>query len=111
LVQGALDDGTLIVQGAPIWGTRGATSGVVRDSVPYYRFDRYGRLLDPLGWFPSGEAYRIVTGDDWSMTGLPFPRAPVRTVARDRLVFGPADTYELQVYAPDGRLERLIRLP
>ncbi len=111
LVQGALGDGTLIVQGAPSWGAPGATSGIVRDSVPYYRFDRDGRLLDTLGWFPSTEAYRIVSGVDWTMTGRPFPRAPVRTVAPDRLVFGPADAYELLVYAPDGRLERLIRLP
>lgn len=111
LVQGALDDGTLIAQGAPIWVAPGATSSIVRDSVPYYRFDRDGRLLDTLGWFPSTEAYRIVTGDDWMMTGLPFPRAPVRTVARDRFIFGPADAYELQVYTPEGRIERLIRLP
>ncbi|MGH7481280.1 MAG: hypothetical protein ACRELV_03935, partial [Longimicrobiales bacterium] len=56
------------------------------------------------------EAYRMVTGEDWRLTSLPFPRAPVAAVAGDRFHFGPADTYEFRVYTAAGRLERVIRL-
>lgn len=111
LVRGPLDDGSLIATGAPLWDTVGARSGIVRDSVPYYRFDRDGNLIGILGRFPSIETYRMVTDADWRLTSPPFPRAPVAAMAGDRLIFGPADTYELQEYTADGRLVRLIRMP
>ncbi|MGH7480845.1 MAG: hypothetical protein ACRELV_01715, partial [Longimicrobiales bacterium] len=55
LVRGRFDDGSLLAMGAPLWGAPGATSGVVRDSVPYYRFDGAGKLIGTVGWFPSVE--------------------------------------------------------
>lgn len=111
IVRGSLNDGSLIAVGAPIWDAPGATSGIVRDSVPYYRYDSDGAFLGTLGRFPSVEVFRIITGDSWRLTGLPFPRAPVAAVARDRFYFGPADDYEFQTYTPTGQLERVVRLP
>lgn len=111
LMRGPFDDGSLLAMGAPLWGSPGATSGVVRDSVPYYRFNRDGNLIATVGRFPSVETYRMVTDEGWRLTSLPFPRVPVAALAGDHLIFGPADTYELQVYTAAGRLERMVRLP
>jgi hypothetical protein len=110
LIRGPLSDGSLIAAGAPIWNAPGATSGVVRDSVPYYRYDATGALIGTLGRFPSLEAYRIVTSDDWRLTSVPFPRIPVTAITGNRFHFGPADTYELRTYTPSGELERVVRL-
>lgn len=110
LVRGPLADGSLIAVGAPIWNAPGSTTGVVRDSVPYYRYDAEGVLLGGLGLFPSREVFREVTGDGWRLTGLPFPRAPLATVAGRRFHFGPADMYEIRTFTPAGDLERVIRL-
>jgi hypothetical protein len=110
LIRGPLSDGSLIAAGAPIWNAPGATSGVVRDSVPYYRYDATGALIGTLGRFPSLEAYRIVTSDDWRLTSVPFPRIPVTAITGSRFHFGPADTYELRTYTPSGELERVVRL-
>lgn len=110
LIRGPLSDGSVIAAGAPIWNAPGATSGVVRDSVPYYRYDATGTLIGTLGRFPSIEVYRIVTGDDWRLTSVPFPRAPVAAITGSRFHFGPADTYEVRTYTPAGDLERIVRL-
>jgi hypothetical protein len=110
LIQGPFDDGTLFVTTAPIWDAPDATPGSVRTAVPYLRFDREGALLDTIGQFPSGEAYRRLEAQRVILTGLPFGRTPVREVAGDRLHFGAATTYEIDTYSPDGRLIRRIRL-
>lgn len=110
LVRGPLEDGSLVAQGAPIWSAAGSTTGIVRDSVPYYRYGPGGVLEATLGTFPSTEVYRVVTGDDWRLTSLPFPRRPVSVVAGDRFHFGPADDYEIQTYTAAGALERVVRV-
>lgn len=110
LVRGPVDDRSVIVAGAPIWAREGATAGVVRDSVPYYRYDAEGSLLDTLGVFPSAEVFRMARGDGWRLTGLPFARVPTASIAGDRFHFGPADSYEIHTYTLEGRLERVIRL-
>lgn len=111
IARGSFEDGSLIAVGAPIWSAPGATTGVVRDSVPYYRYDPRGTLVDTLGRFPGVEVFRVVSGDDWRLTGLPFPRAPLAAVGGERFHFGPADAYEILTYSPGGELERVIRLP
>ncbi|HUG38889.1 MAG TPA: 6-bladed beta-propeller [Longimicrobiales bacterium] len=110
VVLGPLEDGSLLAWGAPIWAAAGSTTGIVRDSVPYYRYGPEGVLDATLGPFPSMEVYRVVTGDDWRLTSLPFPRLPVSAVAGDRFHFGPADGYEIQTYTAAGALERVVRV-
>jgi hypothetical protein len=110
LVRGPFADGSLLVASAPIWNRPGATTGVVRDSVPYFRYDAEGSLLHGLGFYPSIEVYRTVTEESWRLTGVPFARAPVVGIATDRYYFGPADAYELHVFTLAGEFERLVRL-
>lgn len=110
LIRGPLNDGSIIAAGAPIWSSPGSTSGVVRDSVPYYRYDPLGAVQHTLGLFPSAEVFRIVTGDNWRLTGVPFARAPVTAVAGNAFHFGPASTYEWYTYSAKGELERVVRL-
>lgn len=110
LIRGPLDDGSIIAAGAPIWSSPGSTSGVVRDSVPYYRYDPLGTVQHSLGLFPSAEVFRIVTGDGWRLTGVPFARTPVTAVAGNAFHFGPASSYELYTYSASGELERVVRL-
>ncbi|HVT43401.1 MAG TPA: 6-bladed beta-propeller, partial [Thermoanaerobaculia bacterium] len=110
LIRGPLADGSIIAAGVPIWSSPGAASGVVRDSVPYYRYDPLGTVPHTFGRFPSAEVFRIVTGDDWQLTGVPFARVPVTAVAGNAVHFGSASTYELYTYSANGELERVVRL-
>jgi hypothetical protein len=55
--------------------------------------------------------YRVITPEGVRMTSLPFPRVPIEAVAGNRFYFGPADSYELQVYGMTGQLQQIIRLP
>lgn len=111
IVRGPLHDGSLLVASAPIWGAPETEPGVVRDSVPYYRTDPSGAVVDTLGWFPSGETFRFATEDGWRLTGVPFARVPVVAVTDDGFHFGPAHDYEIRTYDAAGRLERIVRLP
>lgn len=110
LIRGPLGDGSIIAAGAPIWNSPGATSGIMRDSVPYYRYNEMGSLRDTLGLFPSVEVFRIVTGDSWRLTGVPFARAPVVAIAENTFHFGPANAYELYTYSANGELQRVVRV-
>jgi hypothetical protein len=110
-VLGPLEDGSLVVQGAPVWATAGVREGVFQDSVPVYRYSREGEVVDRLGVFPFTEGFRVETEAGWRMASLPFPRSPVRTAGQSEFVFGPAEEYELQIYAPSGELRRVVRVP
>lgn len=111
IVRGAFADHSLLVAAAPIWSAPGATTGVVRDSVPYYRADPSGAVVDTVGWFPSAETFRFASEDGWRLTGVPFARVPVVAVTDDGFYFGRADDYEIRTYDAAGRLERIVRLP
>jgi hypothetical protein len=100
----------LLVVGAPIWDRAGVTTGVVRDSVPYFLYDREGALVETLGPFPSVEVYRTVTGESWRLTGVPFARAPIVAVGASSFIFGPADSYELREYNLNGNIDRILRI-
>jgi hypothetical protein len=110
IVRGPFADGSLLVVGAPIWGRAGATTGVVRDSVPYFLYNREGELMETLGFFPSVEVYRIVTGESWRLTGVPFARAPIVAVGARSYVYGAADSYELREYNLNGSVDRILRI-
>lgn len=110
MIRGRFSDGSIVAAGAPIWNPPGATSGVLRDSVPYYLFDSTATLIRTIGYFPSSEVYRIVEGGGWRLTSVPFARVPVAAVAGNTLYFGPATTYEIQAFGSSGDLERILRL-
>jgi hypothetical protein len=109
IVEAALPDGSLVVSGAPIW-TLAGTEGVVRDSVPLYRYDREGGFIGRVGLFPTAEVLRVGTEAGVRMTTLPFSRIPLTAVTSRLVVFGPAESYELQFYDTAGALKRVVRL-
>jgi hypothetical protein len=109
-VRGPLGDGSLVVEGAPIWDAEGVREGLVRDSVPFYRFDAEGNLLATTGMFPSGEVFRAITDEGVRLTSPPFPRQPAKAVAGGTFYFAAADRYEIDVRPGAGEIERRIRL-
>jgi hypothetical protein len=110
IVRGVLADGSLIVEGAPVWDAEGASEGVVRDSVPFYRYGADGGLIGEIGRFPSAEVFRVMTAQGARMGSLPFPRIPAKAVAGEEFYFAAGADYEIDVYSGDGELRRRIRL-
>jgi hypothetical protein len=110
IVRGLLADGSLIVEGAPVWDAEGAGDGVVRDSVPYYRYDGDGNLLGEIGRFPSAEVFRVLTAEGVRMGSLPYSRIPAKAVAGDGFYFASATDYEIDAHSAAGELRRRIRL-
>lgn len=109
--QGMFRDGSLLVTNSPRRIAEGGGSGVVRDSVQYFRYSLTGARVNTVGRFPFVEFYRLVLGDDdWTLTSPPFPRAPRTTVSQERFYFGTSDRWEIGSYSQRGTLERLIRL-
>jgi hypothetical protein len=102
-------DDALWVSASGVFISRGARTGVTRDSMIYLRYDLEGALLDTIGRFPGGEYYTKTFGQGFAVTSLPFGRQPQAAVYRAGLYFGASDSYEIGYYSRDGVLARLIR--
>jgi hypothetical protein len=107
---GEFADGTLLVISGPDNASGSPTSGARRDSTFYLRNSADGSLHNPIVHQLGQESY-MKTGDGIAMYGsLIFGRSSQYAVTPERLFAGETDRYEIGVYDPSGRLERLIRL-
>jgi len=113
---GWLQDGSLLATAesyAP--APESPPHGVIRPDVALLRFDSDGALVDTLGHFSGNERYTAYAREASTITlqslAAPFGRG-FRAVARDSMVaVGVTDAYEMRLYGPDGRLQRLVRGP
>ncbi|MGH7720780.1 MAG: hypothetical protein ACREON_18275 [Gemmatimonadaceae bacterium] len=106
---------SLLAERMRLFGPGEERTGVIGDSMLYLRYDAAGKIADTLDFFPGRETY-VQTGGSGkgsfvTVTMLPFGREPAATTHDGRLYFGASDRYEIGVYSPDGRLERIIRRP
>lgn len=115
--QGVFSDGTVLLGGGFYWSSdSGAelTDGYSRQATSYQSSTLEGGLVADFGVFPGSEFFMKVrqSGGSVSMSArlIPFGKHAMAAVAPDRMYFGSGDSWEIQGYGVDGRLNRLIRL-
>jgi hypothetical protein len=86
-------------------------AGFNRDTSLYLRYSLEGEPLDSLGWFRGDETYMGFAEDFTYGTSAPFGLRAHMFAAGDLVYYGSSDTYEIEVRASDGTLQRLIRRP
>ena len=84
--------------------------GLFRMAFTFYRFDGAGDLVDTLGGYPGFELY-IVPSQEGIPSTYPHPlsRATDLQFLPDGYYVAENDTYEVQKYAPDGKLQQIVR--
>ena len=112
---GQLDDGTYIAQATNMHTGSELMDrpiGPYRDSSFVLHVDTSGKAVDTLGLFPGPRMTRRMMnlmGRKLPMpTPVAFSSAMHVAAAADRVYIGVSDAYEIGVYSPAGRLERLI---
>jgi hypothetical protein len=113
---GALGDGSLVGSvGASIGrGPAGGINGLVRGAQDFLHLAASGETLDTISRQPGSERFIQSQSSSGQITSISvmatlFGRSQVATVTGDRIILGGNDSYQLEVYTRDGRLERLIR--
>jgi hypothetical protein len=106
---GQFADGSLFVQLGQAYGPGEVKSGVVRDSVGYFRYSTAGALLNPVVHLRGSEAFVESDEKSMSVSGLIFGRSSLHALAGTRVFAADNDTYEIGVYGMDGKLVELIR--
>jgi hypothetical protein len=89
-------------------GARERTSG--QDTVTLFRYSLEGQPLESLGRFADDEQYIGRDGNTVFSISRPFGRAGRWALHGDRVYYGSSDTYQIEVYASAGVLERIVRL-
>lgn len=64
-------------------------------------------MTDTLTTITGHESVVFSRGDAWALWG----KSPHMAVCGGRVYLGSADSLEYRIHAPDGRLERLVRVP
>ena len=103
--QGILADNSLLVviPDMPLEGLRRATN-------LYARYSLEGVPLTTLVRLPGWETLAAVTPGGGLVTGaVPYGRGPSVTVFGSRWYYGSSDSWEIEVYSPDGALTHLFR--
>jgi len=84
--------------------------GLFRMAFTFYRFDGAGDLVDTLGVYPGFELYMVTSqGGIPSTYPHPLSRATYFQFLPDGYYVADNDTYEVQKYAPDGKLQQIVR--
>ncbi|MCH7476079.1 MAG: hypothetical protein IIA27_15625 [Gemmatimonadetes bacterium] len=84
--------------------------GLFRMAFTFYRFDGAGDLVDTLGVYPGFELYMVTSqGGIPSTYPHPMSRATYFQFLPDGYYVADNDTYEVQKYAPDGKLQQIVR--
>jgi hypothetical protein len=109
-----LSDGTWAATSQVFSGD--ASEGVRRDSLSVIRLaPELDSISDSIGAFPASEMY-ISRGGEGSNRFITFSLIPFGLTTRigagrDRIYVGNPERYLIEVYRPDGALERSIRRP
>jgi hypothetical protein len=111
LISGMFSSGS-IVAWASEWDVE-MPNGLYRFPRHYWSVSLDGGMETDFGEFPGDETmYRSQAQGEGTIVGStsrPFGKYPSVAISGSRFFFGSQDTYEIQVYAQDGRLLRLIR--
>jgi hypothetical protein len=104
------DDGMML--GSSVVRLRAADVelGLFRMAFTFYRFDGAGDLVDTLGVYPGFQLYIVPSqGGRLSTYSHPLSRATYFQFLPDGYYVADNDTYEVRKYAPDGKLQQIVR--
>jgi len=104
------DDGMMLGSGIVRFNVADVKLGLFRMAFTFYRFDGAGDLVDTLGAYPGFEIYVVPSqGGVPSTYAHPISRATYFQFLPDGYYVADNDTYEVQKYAPDGKLQQIVR--
>lgn len=106
-------DGTLFI--STIWSSRlergDKSNGIKRHPAPYYRYSPLGMLIDTVAILPGKEIFMSVEKEIFSFSfNLPYSHSPVSAVYQNKAYIGTSDRFDIHVYTPTGKLNRIIQL-
>ncbi len=105
------DDGMMMGSSVVRFNVTDVELGLFRMAFTFYRFDGAGDLIDTLGVYPGFELYMVPRqGGIPSTSPHPISRSTYFQFLRDSYYVADNDTYEVQKYAPDGKLQQIVRL-
>ena len=104
------DDGMMLGSSIVRFNMADIKLGFFRMAFTFYRFDGAGDLVDTLGVYPGLEIYMVPSqGGMPSTYRHPISRATYFQFLPDGYYVADNDTYEIQKYAPDGKLQQIVR--
>ena len=104
------DDGMMLGSSFVRLNVADVELGLFRIALTFYRFDGAGDLVDTLGVYPGFELYMVPSqGGVPSTYPHPMSRATYFQFLPDGYYVADNDTYEIQKYAPDGKLQQIVR--
>ena len=104
------DDGMMLGSSIVRFNVADIKLGLFRMAFTFYRFDGTGDLVDTLGVYPGFELYVVPSqGGVPSTYSHPISRATYFQFLPDGYYVADNDTYEVQKYAPDGKLQQIVR--
>lgn len=108
-VHGVFADGSVLMTGGMAMAAA-PTTAVRRDTVPFLRIGRDGRLLRAVGRFPGPEYYSVAAGPGAGRSyRRPFGRETSAAVAGDAFWVATGDDGDLHAFAQDGGALRRVR--
>ena len=102
------DDGMMLGSGIVRFNVADLKLGLFRLAFTFYRFDGAGDLVDTVGVYPGFELYMVPSQGGIPST-FPISRATYFQFLPDGYYVADNDTYEVQKYAPDGKLQQIVR--
>lgn len=111
-IGGVLLDGSVVAMATPLPGGEGR-EGVYRPDVPVWITSPDGEVQVTIGSYPSAAVQlRPASTPGAVIRGVvPFGPRTVISAARDRIIVGDSDRYELALHDGEGALRRIVRVP
>jgi len=107
---GITGEGGLAVGGGMFFSSAsGFPTGIVRPNSRYVILAPDGSVRGDLGEVPAAEMFARTSGDAFGASLLPFGRVTVAAIGSDRLWLGTGDAWEIDAYALDATLRRIVR--
>jgi hypothetical protein len=85
-------------------------AGLVRMPVPVVRFSLSGEVIDTVAMAAGSEEVRIATEHGFASARPLFGKNSHLVVHQGRFYLGSADQMEYRIFAPDGKLGRIVRV-
>ncbi len=107
---GITGEGGLAVGGGMFFSSAsGFPTGAVRPNSRYVILGPDGLVQGDLGDVPAAEMFARTSGSAFSASALPFGRVTAAAIGPDRLWLGTGDAWEINAYALDATLMRIVR--
>jgi hypothetical protein len=109
VARGLIDGPRMLMETSVLDQAGEIPAGVHRDSLEYSAYSLEGERLETLGRFPGSDRYGVTIAGSRSVASRPYGLDAQVAAAADRWFTGTSETYEIQVHALDGTLQRIVR--